>query len=124
MQETKKAIDHEEAKQLAREYVEQRLAGYAYPIAPLDEYGCPEPFEPGCVPWVSIAGITITDAYIDDQELDENGCLSVFVDADLFWDSEEETEEEEETLADNATFDVCVGYENDKLCCFDYDRVD
>jgi hypothetical protein len=119
-----KPIDHEEAIKLAREYLLRQLNGYAYPVVPTDDDGNQEPYEPGCVPWVVLVDIKITDAFIEDPELDEDGDLTVRVDATLIWEGEEEESESEDAEVE-AIYAVVVGYDKEgDLVCWDYERVD
>lgn len=126
MQQIKPAIDHETAKRLAREYIENTFSGYAYPIIPTNDYGIPEPYsDVGCLPWVCCTSVTIDTVYIEDEQLDPNGDLIVYVDVFTTWSRDDEGDEDDEVEPGvQATYEVVVGYEDGKLVCFDYERVD
>ena len=52
----------------AKQTILEEYSGYACPVPPTDEYGIIQPFDPGCVPWVAVEHIEVTDAFIDDPE--------------------------------------------------------
>lgn len=117
-------IDHDKAKALAEEYIENLAQGFAYPIVPTDDDGNPQSFEPGCVPWVVCTGVQIDRTYFENKELTEDGELEVLIDVTLTWIGGEDYEEEETETENKATYAVTVAWDKDELILTNWDRVD
>jgi hypothetical protein len=124
--ETKLAINHEAAKQLARDYIEETFRGYAYPIIPTDDDGNAMRYEVGCVPWVSCTSVSVDRVYVEDEELDANGDLTVLVDVFTTWTKDTKDDDDDDyDPGVEATYEVIIGYNDEtKLVCFNYERVD
>lgn len=76
----------------AKLYIDSISGNWAYPVVPTDEWGNPESYESGCVPWVVCQGFTVKDCIV---EVDGEA-ISVIVTIDWTWDNGEEDEPVEE----------------------------